>query len=205
MILIGRNLSPFVRRTSIVLRLLGLEYEQKALSTADDIAEITVSNPVGRVPALVLDSGEVLADSGAIIDHLVEAHDPERRLLPAAGADRRAVLRTTAIAHGVMEKAVASSYERNRRPTEKVFQGWVDRVEGQAKTGLAALEAAAASARDWLHGGTVTVADITVICAYDFVAVSVPSLLERNSYPALAALAAKGNAIPNIGETHPSA
>lgn len=203
MILIGRNVSPFVRRTSIVLRHLGLEYEQKMLSTADDIAEITKSNPVGRVPALVLDNGEALVDSGAIIDYLVEAHDPERRLLPAAGAERRAVLRTTALAHGVLEKGVASSYERNRRPADKVYQSWVDRVEGQAEAGLAALEELAAGTTAWLHGEHLTVADITAICAYDFIAASVPSVLERNSYPALAALSARGNAIADISETRP--
>jgi len=122
MILIGRNLSPFVRRTSVVLRLLKLSYEQKMLSTADDLDKILKSNPVGRVPALVLDDGETLVDSGAIIDHLIEAHDANRTLVPASGAARRAVLRSTAIAHGVMEKGVSSSYERNRRPAEKVYQ-----------------------------------------------------------------------------------
>jgi glutathione S-transferase len=104
-ILVGRNLSPFVRRTSVVLRYLGLKYEQKMLSTADDLADILKNNPVGRVPTLILDDGETLIDSGAIIDHLVEIHDGDRRLLPAFGAARRAALRTTALAHGVMEKA----------------------------------------------------------------------------------------------------
>ena len=49
------------------------------LSTADDLPNILKNNPVGRVPALILNDGETLIDSGAINDHLVEAHDGERR------------------------------------------------------------------------------------------------------------------------------
>ena len=204
MILVGRNLSPFVRRTSVVLRHLGLKYEQKMLSTADDLPDVLKSNPVGRVPALILDDGETLIDSGAIIDHLVEMHDCDRRLLPSSGAARRAVLRTTALAHGVMEKSVSSSYERNRRPAEKVYREWVDRCDRQTESGLQALEVlAAATAGQWLHGAEVTLADITAVVAHDFVSASAPDVMERNSLPALAALSAKANSMAPFAETCP--
>ena len=198
--LIGRNLSPFVRRTAIVLKLLNLAYEQRGLSTADDTAEIAKINPVVRVPSLILYDGEVLIDSNAIIDHLLEVGDPEHRLLPAVGADRRAVLRLAAIGHGVMEKGVASSYERNRRPKEKVFDGWVNQVEGQAAGGLTALNEAASNG-GFLHGDHLTLADINAVVAHDFVAVAAPYLLQDNAYPALAALAQRCNEMPAFAET----
>ena len=204
MILVGRNVSPFVRRTSVVLKLLGLDYDQAMLSTADDLPDILKSNPVGRVPALILDDGEVLLDSGAIIDHLVEAHDKERKLLPAAGAARRAVLRTTALAHGVMEKGVSSSYERNRRPEDKVFQGWVERCDSQAESGLQALEVQAAAATgEWLHGDHITLADITTVIAHGFIRASARYVVDRNDFPALAALSSKAGAMPVFAETKP--
>jgi glutathione S-transferase len=204
MILVGRNVSPFVRRTSVVLRLLGVEYEQLMLSTADDLPDILKRNPVGRVPALILDDGEVLVDSGAIIDHLLEVHDKDRRLVPASGAARRAVLRTTALAHGTMEKGVSSSYERNRRPEDKVFQDWVDRCDGQAESGLRALEAEAAAATgEWLHGDHITLGDITAVLAYEFIRASARYVVERNEFTALAALAAKAKAMPAFSETKP--
>jgi len=190
--LIGRTLSPFVRRTAIVLKLLELPYEQVGLSTADDTAEIAKINPVVRVPSLVLDGGETLIDSNAIIDHLLEVGDPEHRLLPASGAERRAVLRLIAIGHGVMEKGVSSSYERNRRPKEKVFDGWVKQVESQVSGGLAALNHAASNG-DWLYGDHLTLADITAVVAYDFTAIGAPYLLKDNPYPALAALTQRCN------------
>ena len=92
-----------------ILKLLDLPYEQRDLSTADDANEIAKINPAVRVPSLVLESGECLINSNAIIDHLMEVGDPDHGLLPANGAERRAVLRLAAIGHGVMEKAVASS------------------------------------------------------------------------------------------------
>ena len=55
--LIGGNLSPFVRRTAVILKLLDLPYEQRGLSTADDVDEIAKINPAVRVPSLVLESG----------------------------------------------------------------------------------------------------------------------------------------------------
>lgn len=202
MILIGRYLSPFVRRTAVTLKTLGLDYEQRGLSTADDKAEIVKFNPLNRVPSLVLEGGETLIDSNAIIDHLIEAGDPERRLLPAAGTDRRAVLRLTAIAHGAMEKGVASAYERNRRPQEYVYGTWRDMCDEQAAAGLGALDAAAKGGI-WLHGTAMTLADITAVCAYDFIALSAPYQLERAQYPALAALSERCNALPAFAETKP--
>jgi glutathione S-transferase len=204
MILVGRNVSPFVRRTSVVLKILGLAYEQRMLSTADDLPDILKSNPVGRVPALILDDGETLIDSGAIIDHLVETHDRDGTLLPVSGTARRVVLKTTALAHGVMEKGVGSSYERNRRPEDKVFQGWVERCDSQAESGLQALEAVAATTTsEWLHGNHITLADITTVLAYNFVKASARYVVDRNEFPALAALAAKANAMPEFSETKP--
>src|SRR5262249_23324063 len=100
MLLIGVNRSPFTRRVAITLHAYGIPYEQRALSGFGNRNEVRTSNPLGRIPALVLDSGEALVDSGAIIDHLDEIHGRDRALTPAAGADRRAVLRVAAIMMG---------------------------------------------------------------------------------------------------------
>ena len=72
MLLIGVNRSPLTRRVAITLNIYGVPFEQRALSGFDNRAEVRASNPLGRIPALVLDSGETLIDSNAIIDHLDE-------------------------------------------------------------------------------------------------------------------------------------
>jgi glutathione S-transferase len=74
MLLIGVNRSPYTRRVAITLQAYGVPYQQQALSGFGNRAEVRAKNPLGRIPALVLDNGEVLVDSGAIIDHLDEAH-----------------------------------------------------------------------------------------------------------------------------------
>ena len=97
-------------------------------------------NALGRIPALVLDSGEVLVDSGAIIDHLDEAHGGDRPLTPRAGTDRRAVLRVAALMMGACDKLLQAAYERNHRPPEKLHQPWIDDCMAQAMNALAAVD-----------------------------------------------------------------
>jgi glutathione S-transferase len=202
MILVGRYQSPFVRRVGIVLKTLGMTFETKGLTTSSDTAEISKYNPVGRVPSLVLDDGEVVIDSQAIVDHALEVADSGHRLLAAGGADRRAVLRLASIAQGAMEKAVASAYERTRRPKEKVFQDWVARVDGQCASALAALDATAVKGQ-WMHGDHLTLADINAVVAFDFAGRAVRYLLKDGAYPALAALSARCNELPAFAETRP--
>ena len=97
MLLLGRDLSPFVRRTATVLNLLSLPYERKIVNTADDLDTIREFNPLGRIPALQIGDEEVLIDSHAIIDYLLEQGDSQGRLLAKNGELRRATLRHSAI------------------------------------------------------------------------------------------------------------
>src|SRR3981081_341078 len=118
MLLIGVNRSPYTRRVAITLQVYGVPYEQQALSGFGHRAEVRAQNPLGRIPALVLDNGEVLLDSGAIIDHLDEVHGRDRALTPAAGADRRAVLKVAALTMGACDKALQPAFHRNTTPPE---------------------------------------------------------------------------------------
>ena len=122
-------------------------------------------NPLGRIPALVLDNGEVLVDSGAIIDHLDEVHGRDRALTPAAGADRRAVLKVAALMMGACDKGLHAAYERNHHPPEKVHQPWIDDCMAQMTTALAAVEAMADPATPYLLLGRLTQADVTAFIA----------------------------------------
>ena len=89
MMLIGVNRSPYTRRVAITLKAYDVGFEQRDLSGFADRAEVRASNPLGRIPALVLDSGETLIDSGAIVDHLDETYG-------GAGRSRRPRARTGA-------------------------------------------------------------------------------------------------------------
>ena len=202
MILIGRYLSPFVRRVAVSLQLAGIAYEHRPLSTVDDLPEVKKLNPLGRVPALVLEDGEVLVDSNAILDHVDELAGPGRALLPEAGKPRRAALQTVGIAYGVLEKGVAAVYERNKRPKELVHAPWRDQLDGQVSGGLAALEARLGD-RTWFGGAKPDLGDITTVVALDFLGVTLPALVAKGSFPRLEALVRLADALPAFAETKP--
>src|SRR5258708_12606496 len=165
MLLIGVNRSPYTRRVAITLQAYGVSYEQRGRSGFGNGAEVRAQNPLGRIPALVLDNGEVLVDSGAIIDHLDEVYGRDRALTPAAGADRRAVLKVAALMMGACDKGLHAAYERNHHPPEKVHQPWIDDCMAQMTTALAAVEATVDPAEPYLLLGRLTQGDVTAFIA----------------------------------------
>src|SRR5437899_12406451 len=110
MLLIGVNRSPYTRRVAITLTAYGVAYEQKCVSGFGNREEVRAANPLGRIPALMLDNGETLLDSGAIVDHLDEVHGGDRPLTPQSGADRRAIPNVAAILMGSCAKARHAAY-----------------------------------------------------------------------------------------------
>ena len=86
MILIGMFDSPFVRRVAVSMTTLDMVFEHRNWSVGKDFEAIRRYNPLGRVPTVVLDDGEVLIDSGAVLDYLDDRVGPERALLPSTGA-----------------------------------------------------------------------------------------------------------------------
>ena len=172
--LVGRMLSPFVRRVAVTLNFYGMEWESLPLSVVTEWDKIREVNPLGRVPALILDGGEMLVDSSAILDHLDEVAG-EAALMPRSGAARREAMRATAFALGAMERTVAAFYESARRPEE--FR-WQQGIANQVATALAALrlldERLAGS--DFLTLGRLTQADVTTAVLVDFIEISMPKM-----------------------------
>jgi len=139
MILVGRLLSPFVRRTAVLLDLLGQPFEMRPLSAVNDQEALRAINPLGRVPALI-EGEHALVDSVAIAMTLCDRYDPEGRFWPKGGPALADALQVLFLANGTLEKFVAGYYERTRRPAEKVHEPWVMQCWDQALSGLAALE-----------------------------------------------------------------
>lgn len=202
MLLIGVNRSPYTRRVAITLKVYGLPYEQRDLSGFGNRSEVRDANPLGRIPALVLDSGETLFDSAAIIDHLDELQGRDRALTPPAGADRRAVLRATALMTGACDKGLQAAYERNHHPAEKVHQPWIDDCMTQMKAALASVEATIDAEQPFLLLGRLTQADIAA-----FVAERLARGLEvdtEREMPRLHALCRRLRAMPPFLTTEPA-
>jgi glutathione S-transferase len=154
---------------------------------------------LGRVPALVQADGDTLIESGAILDFLDEVAGPERALLPRSGDLRRDALRVIAVAIGGAEKGVTQVYETAFRPPEKRYRPWVERCHTQTHAALAELDRLCQVRGDkWLVGNRITQADITATCAYSFLNEALGFNREALAYPALAAVAARCEALPEF-------
>jgi glutathione S-transferase len=165
MILIGVNRSPYTRRVAITLRHYGVPYEQRDLSGFGNRADVRVANPLGRIPALVLEGGEALVDSAAIVDFLDETYGADRPLTPRSGAERRAVLRVAAMMTGACDKGLHAAYERNHHPPGKVHQPWIDDCMAQMRQALLAVEKMVDPAQPYLLLGRITQADFAAFVA----------------------------------------
>lgn len=204
LILYGRMLSPFARRVAIWCRLQGREYESRPLMVnGPDFEELKKINPLGRVPALVIDGGEVLIETSAITDWLDDTAPDGLRLVPATGPARREVLQGVAYANSAVEKAVSLVYDKNRRPKELHWGEWIERLEGQITAALAVLESKA-PAEGWLGGDRPNAADVTFVIAHDFVMATNPYLVE-GKFPRLAALSAMAADVEAFKATAPAA
>lgn len=187
MILIGRYLSPFVRRVGTTLHWLNIPFEHRPLSPALDPDAVRPFNPMLKIPALVLDDGEILIESSAILDSLLQTI-PDQTLLPASGLARRQVLQQTSIMTSALDKTVAAVYEKTKRPQEKIHQPFLDTLVAQAQAGVDQVEALV-SAGKFAGIANATIADITAAVGYTFINAMLPDACNAKRQPALAKLA----------------
>ena len=198
MFLIGQYDSPFVRRVAIALRLYGLPFEHRPWSTFGDADKIAPHNPLRRVPTLVLDSGEAVIESTAILDYLDELVGPEKAMIAERGDVRRRQLRICALGSGLADKAVSLIYERVLRKDQLKF--WVERCEAQIGGVLEMLDREReAIASPFWFGDRIGHADIMVACALRFTGEAHPHLFDAR-YPALQAHAISCEALPPFRE-----
>lgn len=177
MILIGQYDSPFVRRVAVSMNLYAMPFQRRVLSVFSDFAAMLELNPLGKVPVLQLDDGELLFDSRAILDYLDGLMPPGERLLPPEEPHRRRILRIEAVALGLAEKLYERGFEFARRDQAKRDDAVVERVEKQIVSALSWLEAL--RPEPWLYGDRITRADITAAIAVTYMREKQPSLLAR--------------------------
>ncbi|MFQ5625850.1 MAG: glutathione S-transferase family protein [Methyloligellaceae bacterium] len=169
MILTGQLDSPFVRRVAIALHIYALPFEHNVISAYDDFDELLALNPLGKVPALQLDDGTMLADSTLILDHLDRFAGRAKSLWPATLEARAGVLAHIGVAVGLAEKAVEFRTETVRRPADKVDGPRVDRILAQIAAALRWLETHT-TADGFIAGDSLTHADIASGAAVTFIA-----------------------------------
>jgi glutathione S-transferase len=196
MLLIGQFDSPFVRRVAIALHHYELSFEHRPWSVWAQAEQIARYNPLRRVPVLVLDGGEALVESSAILDAIDDIALDEKRLVPRSGPARRAILRVCALATGLGDKAVSLLYEKVLRKDDFRSKVWIDRCAVQLDDTLDLLERERAAAPGPFWFGALSHADVAVACALRLVGEAHPGVLAARSRPALEGHSARCEAMP---------
>jgi glutathione S-transferase len=200
--LIGSLSSPYVRKVRIVMAEKKLDYQFVEENVWESDA-ILASNPLGKVPCLVMEGGEAVFDSRVIVEYL-DARSPLARLIPEPNRERTEVRTWEALADGIVDALILARLESTwaGRAAEQRSPAWIDR---QMKKVNASLEAVATglAAKPWCTGIHMTLADVAVGCALGYLDFRFPQVAWRDEYPSLARLANKLNARPSFIDTAP--
>jgi glutathione S-transferase len=200
--LIASLTSPYARKVRVVMAEKKLDYQLELHDVwAND--DIVSTNPLGKVPCLVLPGGETIFDSRVIVDYL-DTRSPVSRLIPESGRERTDVRTREALADGVIDAAVLARLEQTwaGRSAEQRSQAWIDRQLGKVNAGLAAISADLGE-NPWCCGIHLTLADIAVGCALDYIAFRFPQVAWREAHPNLARLMDKLNQRASFIDTAP--
>lgn len=148
--------SPYVRKVNVTAIELGLDNEISRVTTNpwDPQTDLPTDNPLGKVPALMLDDDTVLFDSPVICEYL--NNRANGNLIPN-DALRWPVLCLQALGDGILDAAVARLLE-SRRPAEYQFNGWVDRQRGVLTRALDETEKQVNGFQDRVDLGQITIA-----------------------------------------------
>ncbi len=199
--LVGPYISGFTRRTAIAMKLLGLPFEHLDLNAYVDKEEVRRYSPMGKVPALVLDSGEVLIDSAGIIDVLHEMVAPEKALIPPSGGQRFKALQLTGIGLAIYPKLTAL-YDESLRPENYRLQSAFEGFAEQAIIGFKLLEERTGDG--WYVNDTLGLADImAVVCHQAASQFVLPDHVNTKNFPRLAALSERAMKIDAFASTVP--
>ena len=186
--LIGATTSPYVRKVRIVMAEKKLDYQFVTEDVWSADSTIAHSNPLGKVPCLVMEGGEALFDSRVIVEYL-DTLSPVGKLIPAVGRERAEVKTWEALADGVLDAAILARLENNwaHRTKAQRSQAWIDRQIDKVNASVKAMSQGLGE-KPFCAGIYLSLADIAVGCALGYLEFRFPDIEWRTSYPNLAKL-----------------
>jgi glutathione S-transferase len=181
--LIGANTSPFVRKVRIVIaeKKIECQYVLEDVWHAD--TTIQAVNPLGKVPALVMEDGGAVFDSRVIAEYL-DTISPLHRLIPPSGRARLEVKCWEALADGMLDAAVLARLEESQRTPEQRSAAWVARQMSKIDAGLKAMEQGIGD-KEWACDGKHSLADIALGCTLGYLDFRFAQLDWRAAHPSL--------------------
>jgi glutathione S-transferase len=199
--LIGSLASPYVRKVRVVLAEKKLDYQFELENVWAADTGIDQFNPLGKVPALVMEDGNVMIDSRVIVEYL-DTLTPVCKLLPPNGRDRADIKCWEALADGMIDAAVTVRLERTMRPAEKQSDEWMARHLRKVKLSLAALSERL-DEQAYCAGIHYSLADVAVGCALGWLSFRFPEITWRDEHANLAKLYDKLSERPSFKDTAP--
>jgi glutathione S-transferase len=202
--LIGANTSPYVRKVRIVMAEKKLDFQYVLEDVWSVDTTISQSNPLGKVPCLVMEGAEAMFDSRVIVEYL-DTLSPVGKLIPAHGRERAEVKTWEALADGLLDAAVLLRLERvwPGRTPEQRSPAWMDRQIGKIEASLKALSVGLGE-KAYCTGIHYTLADVAVGCALGWISFRFPEMDWRAAHPNLAQLMDKLSLRPSFADTLPS-
>ena len=201
--LIGSLTSPYVRKVRVVMAEKKLDY-QLVLEDVWASDAMLKSNPLGKVPCLVMEGGEAVFDSRVIVDY-VDTLSPVGQLIPASGRERVEVRTWEALADGVCDAAILARMEANWGPREGArCQAWIDRQMSRVHAAVNAMSLGLGD-KPWCNGNHFTLADVAVGCALAYLDFRFTEIDWRSAHPNLARLTEKLATRPSFVDTAPPA
>lgn len=181
--IIGSVTSPYVRKVRIVLA----EKKIEADFVLENVwaAETTIgqTNPLSKIPCLVMDDGSAVFDSRVIVEY-VDTLSPVGKLIPADGRERAAVKTWEALADGVLDAGILARLEATWRPAEQQSPAWIARQMSKIDAALKNMSIGLGDS-NYCHNNQFSLADVAVGCALGYLDFRFPSVDWRTPYPNL--------------------
>jgi len=202
--LIGAITSPYVRKVRIVMAEKKLDYQfvQEDVWSAE--TRIGASNPLGKVPCLVMEGGEAVFDSRVIVEYL-DTLSPVGKLIPPSGRERAEVKTWEALADGLLDAAILARLEANwpGRSEEQRSQAWIDRQMGKIDGALRSMSQGLGD-KPFCSGIHFSLSDVAAGCALGYLDFRFPQIDWRGSYPNLVRLSDKLALRQSFSDTLPN-
>jgi len=201
--LIGSNTSPYVRKVRVVMAEKKLDYDYVLEDVWAATTTIGQTNPLGKVPCLIMEGGEVISDSRVIVEYF-DTLSPVGKLIPTLGRERAEVKTWEALADGVLDAAILARLEATwagRKDSER-SQAWIDRQLGKVDAALKAMSKGLGD-KAFCVGIHLSLADIAVGVALGYLDFRFPQINWRADHPNLLKLHDKLMQRPSFADTKP--
>ncbi len=201
--LLGSTSSPYVRKVRVVMAEKKLDYAFVTEDVWSADTAIADSNPLGKVPCLVMEGAEALFDSRVIVEYL-DTLSPVGKLIPAVGRERAEIKTWEALADGLMDAAILARLEATwgGRSKAQRSQNWIDRQMRKVNDALKAMSHGLGD-KPFCAGIHLSLADIAVGCAVGYLDFRFPQIHWRADFPNLDRLHDKLMQRPSFADTVP--